>query len=62
MTIQMSLDDGKTWPEKYHVLLDSKGGAYSSLVLIDEKTIGTLYESSAADMIFQKISLDNLAR
>jgi sialidase-1 len=57
MTIQMSLDDGKTWLEKHHILLDTKGGAYSSLVEVDDQTIGILYESSAADMIFQKIPL-----
>ncbi|MCP5536069.1 MAG: exo-alpha-sialidase [Akkermansiaceae bacterium] len=57
MTIRMSLDDGKSWPEKHHILLDSKGGAYSSLVMVDDQTLGILYESSAADMIFQKIPL-----
>ncbi|MFK5923672.1 MAG: sialidase family protein [Verrucomicrobiota bacterium] len=56
MTIQMSLDDGKNWPEKYHILLDSgRGNGYSSLVIIDDKTIGILYESSVADLVFQKI-------
>ncbi|NOX98526.1 MAG: hypothetical protein GXP30_02150 [Verrucomicrobia bacterium] len=56
MTIQMSLDDGKNWPEKYHILLDSgRGNGYSSLVMIDDKTIGILYEASVADLVFQKI-------
>ena len=59
MTIQMSLEGGKTWPQKHHILLDSRGGAYSSLVMIDHKTIGILYESSAADMIFQKVPLSD---
>ena len=62
MTIQMSLDDGKTWPTKHHILLDTKGGAYSSLVMIDDETIGILYESSAADMIFQKIPLKDFIK
>lgn len=58
MTIQMSNDDGKTWPKKHHILLDQGGSyGYSSLVMIDEQTIGILYESSAADMTFQKIPL-----
>ena len=62
MTIQMSLDDGKTWPTKHHILLDNKGGAYSSLVEVDDQTIGILYESSAANMIFQRIPLTDFTR
>lgn len=62
MTIQMSLDDGKNWPTKHHILLDTKGGAYSSLVEVDDQTIGILYESSAADMIFQKIQLKDFIK
>jgi sialidase-1 len=57
MTIQRSLDDGKTWSTK--LLLDTKGGAYSSLVMIDKDHLGILYESSTADMIFQKIPLSD---
>ncbi|MFT5299870.1 MAG: sialidase-1 [Mariniblastus sp.] len=58
MTLQISFDDGKSWPVSKRLLLDTKGGAYSSLVMIDEKTIGILYESSVADMVFQKIPID----
>ena len=55
MTIRMSLDQGKTWPTS--ILLDQKGGAYSSLAMVDDVTLGILYESSVADMVFQKIKL-----
>jgi sialidase-1 len=55
MTVRMSLDGGETWPRS--ILLDQKGGAYSSLAMVDEKTLGILYESSVADMVFQKIKL-----
>jgi sialidase-1 len=55
MTVRMSLDQGKTWPKS--ILLDQKGGAYSSLAMVDEGTLGILYESSVADMVFQKIKL-----
>ena len=55
MTVQMSLNDGKTWTRKIH--LDDKGGAYSSLVMVDCQTLGILYESSRADLIFQTIQL-----
>ena len=52
----MSVDDGETWSRS--ILLDKDGGAYSSLVMIDDQTLGILYESSRADLIFQKIGLD----
>ncbi|MEL7499073.1 MAG: sialidase family protein [Planctomycetota bacterium] len=58
MTIRVSSDEGTTWP--HQVLLDSRGGAYSSLVEIDDKTIGILYESSVADFVFQKIPIHEL--
>ena len=57
MTIQLSFDNGLTWPARNHLLLDSKGGAYSSLVMIDDHTLGILFESSQADLVFQKIRL-----
>jgi sialidase-1 len=61
MTIKVSFDDGKTWPEKYWMLLDEgKGRGYSCLTSIDEQTIGILYEGSQSDLIFQKIALKEL--
>jgi sialidase-1 len=56
MTVRMSLDDGKSWNQQ--VVLDKQGGAYSSLVMVDDQTLGILYESSRADLIFQTIGLD----
>jgi sialidase-1 len=58
MTVRMSLDEGNSWPADKQILLDENGGAYSSLVMIDERTLGILYESSRADLVFQTISLD----
>ena len=58
MTLQMSLDDGKTWNKP--VLLDRNGGAYSSLVMVNDRTVGILYESSRADLVFQTIGLEEL--
>ena len=55
MTVRMSLDQGKTWPRS--ILLDRKGGAYSSMSMVDEDTLGILYESSLANLVFQKIKL-----
>lgn len=60
MTIQVSFDDGRTWPEAHHRLLDSEGGAYSSLVMVDDDNVGILYESSQADLVFQRIPLAEL--
>ena len=58
MTLQMSLDDGKTWSKQ--ILLDKNGGAYSSLVMVNARTVGILYESSRADLVFQTIGLEEL--
>jgi sialidase-1 len=57
MTVRASLDEGKTWPKNMQIVLDKDGGAYSSLVMVDDKTLGILYESSIADMVFQTIKL-----
>ena len=57
MTVRVSLDDGKTWPTERSILLDVKGGAYSSMAMVDDDTLGILYESSRADLVFQKIEL-----
>jgi len=62
MTVKVSLDEGKTWPEKYWLLLDELGlkGGYSSLTSINNNTIGILYEGSQAQMTFESIDLDQL--
>jgi sialidase-1 len=61
MTIQLSKDEGSTWPEKFHLLLDEgQGRGYSCLTMIGEDTIGILYEGSGADLVFQKVSLRDL--
>lgn len=61
MTIKASLDNGKTWPEKYWLLLDEGyGRGYSSITGIDDNTIGILYEGSQADMTFQKIPIKDI--
>lgn len=63
MTIKLSKDVGMTWPEEYQLLLDEGAGrGYSCLTSIDENTIGILYEGSQADLIFQKIPLEDLFR
>jgi sialidase-1 len=55
MTIKASLDGGITWPEEFWVELnESPGFGYSCLTLVDENTIGILYEG-IKDLYFQKI-------
>ncbi|MBB2144921.1 sialidase [Pedobacter sp. LMG 31464] len=59
ISIKTSTDDGKTWQKK--ILLDEwKGRGYSCLTSIDEDTIGVLYESSQADLVFQAIKIKDL--
>lgn len=61
MTIKASLDKGKSWPASYQLLLDeNEGWGYSCMTPIDKNTIGILYESSVANIIFQRIKLSDL--
>ncbi len=60
-TIQVSFDDGATWPDSYHWLLDEgRGAGYPSLTQIDGKHIGIVYEGSQAHLVFEKIPLKEL--
>lgn len=60
MTIKMSLDDGLTWPAEHQVLLDADTGwGYSCLTMIDKGTVGILYESSQAHILFQAVPLSD---
>lgn len=62
-SIQVSLDDGRTWPDKYHLLLDEgKGAGYPSMSRIDGTHVGIVYEGSGADLVFEKIPIDELLR
>jgi len=60
-TIKVSKDDGNTWPAAKWILLDElKGRGYSCITSIDEKTVGIVYESSQADLVFQQILVSEL--
>lgn len=62
-TIQVSFDDGRTWPEKNHLLLDEgQGRGYPSLTRVDDQHIGIVYEGSQADLVFERLSLDELSK
>ena len=61
ITVKASADQGMSWPEAHHVLLDEgTGWGYSCMTVIDEKHVGILYESSQANMTFQIIPLEEL--
>jgi sialidase-1 len=58
MTVKVSTDDGMTWPESEWMLLDAlQSRGYSCLTSVDRKTLGILYESSQADMVFQLLPI-----
>ena len=60
-TIQVSFDDGQTWPEAYHRLLDEgRGAGYPSLTRIDDQHVGIVYEGSQSHLVFAKLALTEL--
>ncbi|MEA5127927.1 MAG: sialidase family protein [Proteiniphilum sp.] len=61
ITMKVSYDDGNLWPEDKHILLDEYSGrGYSCITSVNDSTIGILYESSQADMVFQTVSLKEI--
>ena len=60
-TIQISFDDGQTWPEQHHLLLDvGRGAGYPSLSRAGPRHVGIVYEGSQAHIIFERIPLEEL--
>ncbi len=60
-TIQVSFDDGNTWPDSHHLLLDEgRGAGYPSLTRVDDDHVGIVYEGSQSHLIFEKIPLIEL--
>ena len=60
-TIQISFDDGRTWPQEHHLLLDEgRGAGYPSLSRAGDRHIGIVYEGSQSQLVFEKLSLDEL--
>lgn len=56
-TIQVSVDDGMTWPADRHLLLDEERGfGYASLSRVDDDHIGVVYEGSQAHIVFERVS------
>lgn len=62
-SIQVSFDDGRTWPEDHRVLMDQGNGwGYPSISRIDDQHVGIVYGGSQADIVFQVFSLDELLK
>ena len=60
MTIHVSEDNGDTWAGT--TLLDEGGSAYSAITMIDNATVGILYESSRGNILFQAIPLTEIVK
>ena len=62
-TIQLSFDDGRTWPKSHHLLLDEgRGAGYPSLTRVDDRHVGIVYEGSQSHLVFEKFTLDELLK
>jgi sialidase-1 len=60
-SIQVSFDEGTTWPDRYRLLLDEgRGAGYPSLSRIDDTHIGIVHEGSGSHLVFEKITIDEL--
>lgn len=59
--IKASPDGGRSWPEDQRVLLDTgRSAGYSCMTMIDEDTVGILYECSQSHLAFQRVPLADL--
>lgn len=62
-SIQVSFDEGKTWPEKSRLLLDEGNGAgYPSLSKVDDQHVSIVYEGSGSHLVFEKFSITELLK
>lgn len=62
MTMKASLDFGESWPSKYHHLFDERNTfGYSSISMVDQNTIGVLYEG-IRNIYFMQIPVKDVLR
>ena len=60
ITLKVSLDDGMSWPESYHMLLNEDlCFGYSCLTQIDAETLGILYEGPG-ELYFQRVKISEV--
>jgi len=61
MTIKVSDDEGLTWPEKWHTLVDERFTAYSCMTPVGENHTGLVYEAPG-ELYFVRYSIEELLR
>lgn len=62
-TIQVSFDQGKTWPSSHHLLLDEGPGAgYPSLTQIDAEHVEIVCEGSQSHLVFERFTVAELLK
>lgn len=62
ITIKASLDEGLSWPEKNQIMIfENEGFGYSCLTMVDDRTLGILYEGTK-DLYFQKIPVSDIIK
>lgn len=60
-TLQVSVDDGLTWPTEHRRLLDEgQGYGYPSLSRVDDQRLGIVYEGSQAHLVFERLTRQEL--
>jgi sialidase-1 len=60
-TVQVSFDDGRSWPDSHHWLLDEgRGAGYPSMTQIDNDHVGIVYEGSQSHLVFERIAIADL--
>ena len=58
-SIQVSFDEGLSWPARHRLLLDEgRGNGYPSVSRVDHKHVGIVYEGSQSHLVFQKIAIE----
>ncbi len=62
MTIKASLNEGLTWPEELQLELNAESGyGYSCMSMVDENTIGIVYEG-VRELFFQKVEVEEILK
>ena len=62
MSIKTSFDGGLSWPEENQVELYAPAGfGYSCMTMVDENTIGIVYEG-VRELYFQKVPVKDLLK
>ncbi len=62
-SIQVSFDEGQSWPERFRLLLDEgQGNGYPSISRVGNDAFGIVYEGSQAHLVYEKITISELLK